>query len=115
MKIVAVVCNVLFWGFFCMVMVTDGPPEGTDIYLSLIPFLIPIFNVVVISVLSSPSRGMKLTALVGNIIWLGLASWMIIERYPSHPKEEGLVAYVALMALTPLISAVTLLQLHKPV
>jgi hypothetical protein len=28
MKIVALICNVIFWGFFCMVMMTDGPPQG---------------------------------------------------------------------------------------
>ena len=63
MKIVAVICNVVFWGFFCMVMLTDGPPKGADILLSLIPFLMPIFNVLVIRVLSSPSRVVKLVAL----------------------------------------------------
>jgi hypothetical protein len=28
-----------------------------------------------------------------------------MDRYPSHPKEEGLIEYVAFMALTPLLSA----------
>jgi hypothetical protein len=105
MKIVAVVCNVVFWGFFCMVMVTDGPPRGVDILWSLMPFSMPIFNVVVLRVLPSPSRNVQLVALVSNIVWLGLACWLIIDRYPSHPKEAGLTEFVALGALTPLLSA----------
>ena len=108
MRIVAVICNVVFLGFFCIVMVTDGPPTGAGILWSLLPFFMPILNVVVIRVLSSPSRVVNLVAFVGNIAWLGLASWLLIDRYPSHPKEEGLIAYVALMALTPLLSAVAM-------
>ena len=108
MKIVAVICNVVFWGFFCLVMLTDGPPKGADILLSVIPFVMPILNVLVIRVLSSPSRVVKLVALVSNIVWLGLACWLIMDRYPSHPKEEGLIEFVALMALTPLLSVVAI-------
>jgi len=93
-----------------MVMVTDGFPTGADIYLSLIFLLMPILNVLVIGVMSSPSRGLKLAFLVGNMVWLGLACWLVIDRYPSHPKEEGLVTYVALMALTPLLSAVAIFR-----
>jgi len=91
-----------------MVMLTDGPPKGADILFSLIPLLMPIFNVVVIRILSSPIRVVKLLALVSNIVWLGLACWLIVDRYPSHPKEEGLIEFVALMALTPLLSAVAI-------
>jgi len=108
MKTIAVICNVVFWGFFCMVMVTDGPPQGADIIWSLLLFLIPILNVVVIRVLSSPSRVAKLAALVGNIIWLGLACWRIVDTLPSHPKEEGLIEFVVLLALTPLLSGVAI-------
>jgi hypothetical protein len=108
MKILTVICNVVFWGFFCMVMLTDGPPMGSDILWSWIPLLVPIFNVVVIRVLSSPSRAAKLVALVSNIAWMGLACWLVMVRYPSHPKEGGLIEFVALMALTPLLSVVAI-------
>jgi hypothetical protein len=73
MKILALIVNLVFWLFFCMVMVTDGPPTGTDILWSLVPFVVPIFNVVVIRILSSPTRAVKLVALASNIVWLGLA------------------------------------------
>jgi hypothetical protein len=106
MRIVAVVCNVAFWAFLCLVMVTDGPPKGTDILWAVIPFVMLIFNVLVIRVLASPGRVLRIVALVGNVVWCGIAAWMIIARYPSHPAEEGLIEYVALMALTPLVSLV---------
>jgi len=115
MKIVAVVCNVIFWLFLCLVMATDGLPQGTDILYTLLPFVMPIFNVLVMRFLSSPSRVVNLVAMAGNIIWLVLACWMTIARYPSHPKEEGLLAYVALLALTPLLSMVALYPKVKSV
>jgi hypothetical protein len=110
MKIVAVICNVLFWLFFCMVILTDGFPEGADIPLSLLFFLMPIFNVVVIRVLASPSRVLKLAAFAANIVWLGLTCWLVAAKYPSHPKEEGLIEYIVMAALTPLLSAVAIYQ-----
>ena len=48
MKIVTIICNVVFWGFLRMVMLTDGLPKGTDIVWSLFPFLMPLLNVAVI-------------------------------------------------------------------
>ena len=108
MKIVTVICNVVFLGFLCMVMLTDGTPKGTDIIWSLVPFLMPILNVAVIRILSSPSRVLRRVALVGNILWFGLAGWRIIRELPSHPKEEGLLEFVVLLALTPLLSAVAI-------
>ena len=114
MKIVTVVCNVVLDGFFCMVVLTDGLPKGTDLVWSFVPFLIPIFNVVVIRVLSSAGRILKLTALAGNIVWLGLACWRIVKELPSHPKEEGLVEFVVLFALTPLLSAAAIYMSLRP-
>lgn len=108
MKIVAVICNVIFWGFFCMVMITDGPPQGTDILWGVLPLVMPVLNVLVLRLLPSPGRAANLAAMIGNAVWLVLAVWVIAERYPSHPEEEGLLAYVVLLALTPLLSMVAL-------
>ncbi len=91
-----------------MVILTDGPPAGTDIIWSLVPFLMPMLNVAVICVFSSPSRVLKFVALAGNMVWLGLGGWRVIRELPSHPKEEGLLEFVVLLALTPLLSAVAI-------
>jgi len=108
MKTFAVICNVVMWGMFCLVTFTDGLPTGTDIIPSAFFFVMPVCNLVVIKLLASPSRSAILAALAGNVVWLGLACWLIIDRYPSHPEEEGLILYVVLMALTPLVSMVAL-------
>ncbi len=106
MKLVAIGCNIVFWGFFCMVMVTDGPPRGADILFSLLPFLMPVFNVIALRFISSPGRALTRVALAANILWFVIACWIALVRYPSHPEEEGLIAYLVLMAMTPLVSAV---------
>ncbi len=118
MRIVTAICNAVFWGFLCMVIVTDGLPKGTGIIWSLVPFLMPMLNVAVIRVLSFPSRNLKLVALAGNIVWLGLAGWRIAHELPSHPEEEGLLEFVVLLALTPLLSMVAIyasLRASEPV
>ncbi len=109
MKTVAVVCNVLFWAFLCMVLLTDGPPVGTGIWVSLVTFLIPIFNVLVIRVLSTPGRNLRIIAFFANVFWLAVATWRIVTEYPGHPAEEGVLAFTIIMALTPILSALTLL------
>lgn len=115
MKIMAIVCNIVFWVSFCVVMATDGLPQGADMLWSLVPFVAPILNLAVIRFLPSPGRVLKILALIINIIWLGIAGWLILTRYPSHPQEEGLIVYVALFALTPLLSAVVIyLGLRAP-
>ncbi len=108
MKILTVICNVVFWVFFCMIMLTDGLPRGSAVVWSIAPFFMPMVNVAVIRVLSSPSRALKLAALVSNIVWFGLACWRILQELPSHPEEEGLLAFVVLFALTPLLSAASI-------
>jgi hypothetical protein len=108
MKILAVLCNAICWGFVCMVLTTDGPPQGGDIYFALLPLVMPAFNVVVLRILRSPGRTVSLVAMAGNFLWLAVACWLIIDRYPSHPEEEGLLAYVLFLALTPLLSMVAL-------
>lgn len=108
MKTLAVLCNVVFWAFFCMVIITDGMPQGADMILALVTFLMPIFNVVVIRIVSSPGKNLRLVGFVLNLCWLGIVGWLIVERYASHPAEEGLLGYVTMMALTPLVSALAL-------
>jgi hypothetical protein len=115
MKILSVICNVLFWAFFCFVIITDGPPQGAGILLASAIFVMPLFNVLVIRILASPSHNLQLAAIILNILWLGVSGWLIIDKYPAHPAEEGLFEYVTLMTLTPLVSGVALfIRMRKP-
>lgn len=109
MKIMAIICNVVSFGFTCLVLVTDGPPQGAAyVVFSLLLLAVPILSVVVF-LRFSRSIIMKTAAGIGNIVLLGFTCWAIVSQYP-HPEEEGVVAYTVLLVLTPLLSLAALLK-----
>jgi hypothetical protein len=65
----------------------------------------------------------SLALIIGSLI-LGIIGYQYYEELPwsdafvnqepSHPKEEGLIEYAALMALTPLLSAVAIYLNRRP-
>jgi len=138
MKIVAIICNIVLFGFTCMVTLTDGPPKGAGyIVFSLLLFLIPILNVFVISQsgagggrlgfqkrekapeeattshdVSSNNAVVRMVAIVCNIVLLGFACWAIIAQYP-HPAEPGVVEFEVLVVLTPILSSVVIFRLLR--
>ncbi len=108
MKIVALVCNVILAGFLFLVMLTDGTPENADLPFALLPLVMPVFNVVVLNFIPIPRRAINIVAMVGDTIWFVLSCWLIVARYPSHPEEAGLLTFVVLLALTPVLSSLAL-------
>jgi hypothetical protein len=131
MKILAIICNIILFGFICLVLVTDGL-SGDIIYivLNLWWMLTLIFNIVVLfrsgandgwlnlqikrksmegqkknGELSLTSSVLRIVAIICNIIFIGFACWAFIDQYP-HPKEYGLIAFAVLMILTPILSLV---------
>ena len=134
MKIVALFLNIILFGFVCLVLVTDGlPREVTYIAITIGLMLTLILNFVVIAYfgagnsllnvltkrsvsgehekiegLSSTSAIMRIVAILCNIIFLGFVCWALADQYSTHPKEEGLTAFIVLMLLTPIISLVVL-------
>jgi hypothetical protein len=112
MKIGAIICNIVLFGFTCLVLVTDGPAQETAyVVFGLLLLLVPILNAVV---LFRPAIGavMKIVAGVCNIALLGFACWAIVSQYP-HPEEEGVVAYTVLVVLTPILSLAVLFRKAK--
>jgi hypothetical protein len=109
MKILAIICNIILFGFTCLVIVTDGPAQGAGyVVFSFLLLLVPIISAVVLFRFSM-SRMMKSVAVVCNIVLLGFAAWAIVSQYP-HPEEEGVVAYTVLVVLTPILSIAALLR-----
>jgi hypothetical protein len=134
MKIVAAICNVVSFGFTCLVLVTDGPPrEAVYIFFSLLHLLTPLLTLVVLSHSgasdgwlglrmkknaleerrkidnpSSTSTILKIGAIVCNVALLGFICWALVSQ-PPHPKEEGFVAFVLVSVLTPIVSLVAIL------
>jgi len=135
MRIVAIICNIVFFGFTCLVLVSDGPPKGASyIAFTLWTLLTLILSSVVISrsgvrdgwlglhmkekvleeqkkidVLSSTRTIMRIVAIICNIVFFGFICWAIVDQHP-HSKEDGLIAYTVLMVLTPILNLVVLLR-----
>jgi hypothetical protein len=135
MKIVAAICNVVWFGFTCLVLVTDGPPKGAGyIIATLLMLLTPLLTLVVlfrsgasdswmglrmkrealeeqrtIENPSSMSTLMKNVAIICNIALLGFLCWALLSQ-PPHPEEEGFVAFVVVSVMTPILSVVAILR-----
>jgi len=135
MKIVAAFCNIVSFGFTCLVLVTDGlPKEAGYILISLLHLLTPLLTLVVlfrsgasdgwsglrmkrkaleeqrtIENPSSMSTIMSTVAIICNIALLGFICWALVSQ-PPHPKEEGFVAFVVVSVLTPILSVVAILR-----
>jgi ABC-type sugar transport system permease subunit len=109
MKIVAIIFNIVLFGFTCLVLVTDGPPqEAVYVFLSLLSLAVPLFSVLVLWRFLK-STAMKIVAGICNIVLLGFHCWAFLSQYP-HPKEEGFVAFAVLMFLTPILTVAALLR-----
>jgi len=136
MKIVAAFCNVVWFGFICLVLVTDGfPKEAGYIFISLLHLLTPLLTLVVIlrsgtsdgwlglrlkrealeelgkiDNPSSMSTAMRFVAIICNIALLGFLCWTLLGQ-PPHPEEEGFVAFVVVSVVTPILSVVVLFRI----
>jgi hypothetical protein len=135
MKIVAAICNVIWFGFTCLVLVTDGlPKEAGYIFISLLHLLTPLLTLVVlfrsgasdgwlglrmkrkafeeqrkIDKPSSVSTFTKIVAIICNVALLGFICWALLSQ-PPHPEEEGFVAFVVVSVVTPILSVVVLFR-----
>ena len=132
MKIIAIICNIILFGFICLVLVTDGPPgDASYVIFTLWWLLTLIINTVVIFYigardgwsglhlkkplkeqkktddLSSTRTIMRIVAIICNIFFFGFVCWAFIDQYP-HPKEDGIIAFTVMMVLTPILSLVVL-------
>ena len=109
MRIAAIICNVILFGFTGLVLATDGPPQGAAyVALTLLALLVPLFTSLLL-LRSSGGAFPRGVALLGNIALLGFALWAIVSQFP-HPEEEGVVAYTMLIVLAPLLGALALFR-----
>jgi predicted MFS family arabinose efflux permease len=109
MKAVSILVNLGLSLFTLFVLLTDGmPTEARFIALSLLVLLVPGLTALVINqVHPTPSRSdvfLTRAAAVCNLGLLGAACWALVTQFPSHPKEAGLVPYVALTLAAPALS-----------
>ena len=135
MRLAAVVFSVVLVAFTCLVVVTDGPPtEAIYVVLTLALVLVPIFSLVVLlqdragrggagvpvkqdarpaekkgGGRLSPGPALRTAAIFCNIVMLGLSCWALVDQYP-HPEEDGFLAYVLVVMVTPILNMVALLR-----
>jgi hypothetical protein len=131
MKLITLLCNVIFFLFLILVVITDGVPKETFyVVFTLLSFLIPVFNVAVILTCCknmkwfvfsgfkqslyqtgtteqrvNMSTGLKIAAIVLNILWFVKTIWIYVKEYP-HPNEPGFALFAVLMLFTPVLSIV---------
>jgi hypothetical protein len=107
MKTAAIICNIVLFGFICLVLLTDGPPVGP--YYILFTFW-SLFTLIVNSTLllcKSPNAVLKTCGILCNILFLAFAFCAYWDQYP-HPQEEGFIAFTVLMAVTPALNLAVL-------
>src|SRR5512138_2321199 len=107
MKTVALIFNLVLFGFTCLVMVTDGPPTETAY---IVFTLWTLLTLVISPLVIYRSFNRPVTRIVGmifNVVLLGFLCWALADQYP-HPNEEGFIPFVALMFLTPVLNLVML-------
>jgi len=133
MRVAALVCNAVLFAFTCSVLATDGTPtKAYDVLMTLVVLLVPVVGFLVIlhsgmtegwlggrtrpGSPAEPPYGIgvaRQVALYGNALLLALACWAVATRYPSHPAEQGLLAYVALTVATPVLTILVLLRIMR--
>ncbi len=109
MNIAAVICNIALFLFTCLVYITDGPPSGVAYRI----FNVWLLGTTICSALVIARRRRSAAATVlaigSNLVLLGLVCWALLDQYP-HPNEEGFLAFVVLIVVTPILSGATLLR-----
>ncbi len=111
MRIAAVVVNVVFFLFTCLVLVGDGLPKELPFIVVTVLFLaIPLLTVAALlgrRPTETEPAGNLMTGLAacGNVVLLAAVCWSFVKTYP-HPKEPGFVEYVVLALLVPIISLI---------
>jgi hypothetical protein len=123
MKIAALACNIALFLFTCMVLITDGlPAQAAYIVFTVWALSTHAFSAAVIrrmastggwmglcgggreiGVSSVPGIAMRIAAILMNVVLLGFVCWAMADQYP-HPREEGFIPYVVMMAATPAFS-----------
>lgn len=127
MKILAVVSNIVLLAFTLGVLATDGAPTAT-VYVALTALLlvVPLLNIFAVidrwpdGDASPGGRGrmrrgklLRLALAALNVVLIAFVCWAVVDQYP-HPEEEGLIAFIAVTLLVPLLSSIVLLRSVLP-
>lgn len=120
----AVVFDVVLVAFTCLVLATDGASrEVPYIVFAFLLLAVPTLSAALLvrrglnrsdraSDTSPAMRRASQIAVLCNVWLSATACWALYDQYP-HPDEQGFVAYVTVVLLTPILSIVALLAGSK--
>jgi hypothetical protein len=135
MNFFATIFNIVLLGFTSLVLMTDGiSKEVVYILFTILMLLVPVLNLVMIirganhkwfnfdikkeaseeqmmKIKNLFSKGVIMNTLVilTNILLIGFTCWAIVDQYP-HPKEDGLIIYISVVFLTPILSSLAIFR-----
>jgi multidrug transporter EmrE-like cation transporter len=108
MKTLAITCNIILFAFTCLVLETDGLPEKVS-YMVFTVWMLLTLVLTPIVIFRSSHSAVRIVALVCNLVVVGFVIWALIDQY-SHPREQGFIAYAALIVITPLLNLAMLIR-----
>jgi cytochrome bd-type quinol oxidase subunit 2 len=115
MKTLTILCNVALAAMSALEVVTEGlPAQPPQWALAALIVLVPVFTVFVIT--RKPGRGggsLPGLAVLCNLVLLGVTCWAAVAQYP-YPEGPGIVPFVALAILTPVLSLAALRRAVRP-
>jgi len=135
MKFIAFICSIILFGFTCLVLLTDGVSTKTAyLVFTILLLLVPAVSVAAFfrnreirdwfgfhwkrGRRGEEGRGgsasfaavlLPVIVLAGNLALLAFSVWAFISQYP-HPREEGFVAYMVFVFLTPVLTSVVMVR-----
>ena len=112
----AVISSILLLAFTVFLILTDGAPtDRIYVLFTALLVLIPVLNVLVLSTSVTgrragarpPRAGVRAATIIGNVALFGFTCWALVDQYP-HPPEPGLVTFILVVLLTPVLAVTAL-------
>ena len=115
MKTLTILCNVALAAMSVLELVTEGLPEQPSHWaLAALIVFVPAFTVFVITRRpDTGGAGVPGLAVLCNLVLLGVTCWAAVAQYP-YPEGPGIIPFVALAILTPVLSLAALRRTVRP-
>lgn len=119
MRVTAIVCNIIMCVLTSLVVISEGVSneliyQGFTLFMLLVPIMSTF--ILIKSVMPRSTKLFKssayLVATILNILMVAFLVLAMVDQYP-HPKEDGFITYVIIVAITPIINTFVLYRLFK--
>jgi cytochrome bd-type quinol oxidase subunit 2 len=115
MKTLTILCNVALAAMSALEVVTEGLPEQPSQWaLAVLIVFVPVFTVfVLLRRQDTGGASVPGLAVLCNLVLLVVTCWAAAAQYP-YPEGPGIIPFVALAILTPVLSLATLRRAVRP-